>query len=105
MDVCISGHLHVNSLLARQSCIQVVRSSAPTRALVCPSNEEEGTLRQRCQDGKMVSLIHLPSLSMITVSKLQGLLQADSRQIFSAYIVNTGNSEVDKDPVHIIMIT
>ena len=42
---------------------------------------------------------------MITVSKLQGLLQADSRQIFSAYIVNTGNSEVDKDPVQIIMIT
>ena len=57
MKVCISGHLHVNSLLARQSCIQVVRSSAPTRALVCPSNEEEGTLRQRCQDGKITSLI------------------------------------------------
>ena len=39
-----------------------------------------------------------------TVSKLQGLLQADWRQIFSAYIVNTGNSEMDRDPVQIIMI-
>ena len=35
----------------------------------------------------------------VTVSKLHGLLQADSRQIFSAYIVNTGNSDVEMDPV------
>ena len=43
-------------------------------------------------------------IKKFTVSKLQGLLQADWRQIFSAYIVNTGNSEVDRDPSQIFMI-
>ena len=43
-------------------------------------------------------------IKKFTVSKLQGLLQADRRQIFSAYIVNTGNSEVDRDPGQIFMI-
>ena len=36
-------YLQVNSLLSRHSCIQATTSSAPTRALVCPSNDEDGT--------------------------------------------------------------